>query len=134
MTVGLAVPPPLPPTGPETPGLSSRDNAIDDAFDGAEGVGSVIQNNGDVTVIDSAIAVATHGGGPEGFGGAASSVVLGGIVSGNTVVVFSADADSAAFSNAVTDSFRQLTGATTAIQNNGSASVIGSAVSVGARF
>ena len=134
VTVGLAVPPPLPPTGPETPGLSSRNNAIDGAFDGAEGVGSVIQNNGDVTVIDSAIAVATHGGGPEGFGGAASSAVLGGIVSGNTVVVFSADADSAAFSNAVTDSFRQLTGVTTAIQNNGSASVIGSAVSVGARF
>ena len=134
VAVGLAAPTPFPPAGPGTTGLSNRENVIDDAFNGAEGVGSVIQNNGDVNAINSAIAVAAHGGSPDGFTGAVSSTALDGVVSNNSVTVFSAAPEASQLSNTITGSFQDFSGVATIIQNNGSANALGSAVSVTANF
>ena len=132
VTVGVASAAPGPVGG--SPGFSDRVNVIDDAFNGVEGVGTVIQNNGDVNVIGSAIAVAAHDGGATGFGNAVSSAALGGLVSNNSVTVVSAGANGTQFDNTITNSFQGLNGVTTVIQNNGSANVIGSAVTVTANF
>ncbi|MEQ9814987.1 MAG: hypothetical protein RLO50_19580 [Azospirillaceae bacterium] len=109
---------------------SERDNDIENSFDHFQGVASVQQNNGDINVMGSAVSVAVHedNGGP-GFGPVVSTTTLAGTVSGNTVSV-DCGCSGPSFSNEIDNSFNNASGISSVQQNNGSANVIGSAISV----
>jgi hypothetical protein len=105
------------------------------SFNGARGVMTVQQNNGDNNAITASTAVATdiNGGGGVGFGPAVSLAALGASVSGNTTVV-NATSVNPGYRNTISASFLQAAGVFTVQQNNGSNNAIQSAISVVANF
>ena len=113
---------------------ADRTNTIDDSFVDAEGVGTVYQNNGDANVIGSAIAVAAHGG-ANGFDEAVSTATLNGVVTDNTINVFSNSPIGTEFTNTISNgAFDGASGVLNIIQNNGNGNVIGAATTVTANF
>lgn len=114
---------------------SDRANAIGGgSFNGASGVSTVQQNNGDNNVVGASTAVISDNPLP-GFGPAASSAVLGASVTGNTsIVTLSADGTPVAYANTITSSYNGASGVMTVQQNNGANNAIQSAVTVNANF
>ena len=111
---------------------TDRVNTIDDpSFDGATGIMTVQQNNGDNNVIGAATSVAADidNGTGEGFGPALSTAATGSIVSGNTTIV-APTSGLPGYQNNLTGSFTGASGIMTVQQNNGSNNAINSAVSV----
>ena len=117
----------------EANSFADRTNTIDDAFENAEGVGTVYQNNGDANVIGSAIAVAVYdtGDGEDGFANAVSTATLNGVVTGMNINTFSSSDVGTEFTNTITsEAFDGASGVLNIIQNNGNGNVIGAATTV----
>jgi hypothetical protein len=100
-----------------------RNNTVDDAMNGIQGVVTVQQNNGDNNSISAAndVVVSTE---MPGFGPAASSATLGATVSGNTSTINVGSV----LANTQTGSFAGASGLITVQQNNGNNNVLGSAI------
>jgi len=113
---------------------TDRVNVIDrSAFDGAIGIMTVTQNNGDNNVMGASTAVVADLGDTSGFGPAASTAALSATVSGNTTVVAST-VGLPGLSNTLNGSFNSAKGIMTVQQNNGSNNAIQSAISVSANL
>ena len=110
-----------------------RTNRIDGgSFNGAAGVMTVQQNNGDNNVVGSGVAVTANEGG-SGFGPAASMAILGATVSGN-FNVSAPTVGAPGHANAVSASFMGAQGVMVSQQNNGNNNAVQSALSVVANF
>ncbi len=105
------------------------------AFNGAAGIMTLQQNNGDNNVMGSANAVIVDdsGGGGLGFGPASSMAALGATVSGNTSIV-EPTVGAPGFLNTVSGSFMGAAGVMVVQQNNGNNNAIQSAISVVANY
>ena len=114
---------------PGSGGGVSRQNTIDDAFDGVEGVGTVIQNNGSSTVIGSAVAVTAGDPTADSAGTVANSATVDGAVTGADPFTV----ETSSRFNRIGAAFAEADGVNTVIQNNGDASAIGAAVAVAAQ-
>lgn len=109
--------------------FSERHNGVHQSYDGASGVMTLQQNNGDNNVMGAATNVVAEQGG-AGFGPSAlSSAALSATVAGNVTLV-APSAGSGGFSNAITSSFEGASGVIVTQQNNGSNNAIQSAVTV----
>jgi hypothetical protein len=108
--------------------FTDRLNDIQGAFDGAQGVMTVQQNNGDNNVMGAATDVVATTELP-GFGPAASNATLGATVSDN-FALNTGTVGAPGYSNVMADSFNGASGVMTAQQNNGNNSAMQSAVSV----
>jgi len=107
-------------------GVERRNRATDSSFNGAQGVMTLQQNNGDNNVMGSAVNVVVTTEVP-GFGPAASTASLSATVSGNTVTVDD-ELSGSLFDNTVESSFNGAAGLMTVQQNNGSNNAMGSAI------
>ncbi|MEQ9814806.1 MAG: hypothetical protein RLO50_18660, partial [Azospirillaceae bacterium] len=110
---------------------ATRDNEIDSSFDNDfSGVASTTQNNGDANVLNTSTSVAVHeeNGGP-GFGPVVSETTLAGTVSNNQVTMVG-HSSGPSHSNTISGSFDSASGVSSTIQNNGSANVVQSSISV----
>jgi hypothetical protein len=117
-------------TGNQTVVFSAyRKNAVRESFNGASGVSTTQQNNGDHNVMNAANAVTVNVGGP-GFDTAVSAAALGSVVSGNLTVV---DAGTTTY-NTVSNSYNGASGIHVVQQNNGNGNAIQSAIAVVANY
>jgi hypothetical protein len=107
-------------------GVSRRNGSYDASFNGAQGVMTLQQNNGDNNVMGSAVNVVATTELP-GFGPAASTASLSATVSGNTVTVDD-EVSGSSFENIVENSFNGAAGLMTVQQNNGNNNGMGSAI------
>ncbi len=103
------------------------------SFDGASGVMTVQQNNGDNNVMGASNAIAVDVNDEAGFSGGLSVAALGAVVSGNTTIVNSTSG-APGYLNTIDSSFVGATGVMTVQQNNGSNNAIQSAIAVTANF
>jgi len=108
--------------------FTDRLNDIQGAFNGAQGVMTVQQNNGDNNVMGAATDVVATTEEP-GFGPAASNATLGATVS-NNFALNTGTVGAPGYSNVVVDAFAGASGVMTVQQNNGNNSAMQSAVSV----
>jgi hypothetical protein len=114
---------------------ADRKNTIMESFQGAAGIMTVQQNNGDNNVMGASTAVAADvDTGGTGFGPAMSVASLQSSVSGNTTVVY-APAETPGLLNTInTGAFDGAAGVMTVQQNNGNNNVMQSAIAVSANY
>jgi len=111
--------------------FSDRTNSVaDGSFNGARGIITVQQNNGDNAIIAAANAAAVNEGGA--FGSSLSTSSLGATVSGNTTTV--APTVETGLANTVAMSFQNVAGIVVVQQNNGNNSAVQSAISMVANY
>ena len=104
-------------------------NRITDSFNGARGILTVQQNNGNNNVIGSATGVVANAGttaNPFSSDSVASTAMGSGTVSGN----FTRLGPQGVYRNAITNSFNNASAVATIQQNNGHANVMGQATQV----
>jgi len=115
--------------------FADRKNTISESFQGAQGIMTVQQNNGDNNVMGASTAVAADvDTGGTGFGPAMSSASLNASVSGNTTIVYAPVEDPGLVNTINSGAFNQAAGIMTVQQNNGSNNVIQSAIAVSANL
>jgi len=115
--------------------FADRKNSIGASFQGAQGIMTVQQNNGDNNVMGATTAVAADvDTGGTGFGPAMSTASLNAEVSGNETVTF-APAEQPGLINTVNSgAFNGAVGVMTVQQNNGGNNVMQSAIAMSANL
>jgi len=115
--------------------FADRKNSISESFQGAQGIMTVQQNNGDNNAIGATTAVAADvDTGGTGFGPAVSTASLEAQVSGNETVTF-APAEQPGLINTVNSgAFNGAVGVMTVQQNNGGNNVMQSAIAMSANL